>query len=184
MPSRLGIEGNEAADEWAKMVDEGEMEVVVRYYLPETSSAHMTRMATEARAKGIARWSTENVGPRRKHEPPKEARKLRKELRHEPKALAGRRYQLPRDTPQSGAIYATRSRSSRQTSARGAERTKDSPGTPSLSDARCGNLKAGTYGKMSGRFAGRDTQGPNGPLAVQWRTARKGGVVLPSRPER
>ena len=49
----MGIEGNEAADEWAKMAAES-TEAVASEYLRETSFAHM-REASAARAEGIAR---------------------------------------------------------------------------------------------------------------------------------
>lgn len=52
----------------------------------------MTRKATEARTEGIAKWITEHVGLRWRYGPPREARKLRRELRHERRALVGRYY--------------------------------------------------------------------------------------------
>ena len=54
----------------------------------ETSFAHMARMATE-----VSKWIVDHVDRRRRYSPPK-GQKLRKELRHERKALAGRYYQL------------------------------------------------------------------------------------------
>ena len=50
------------------------MGTVASEYLRETSFAHVTRMATEARTKGIAKWTTEDVDPRRKCKPPGEAK--------------------------------------------------------------------------------------------------------------
>ena len=48
-PGRAGIEGNETADEWARMAAESELNVndmEIREYLHGTSFAHMARMAT------------------------------------------------------------------------------------------------------------------------------------------
>lgn len=82
VPSYLGIEGNEVADRWAKMAAEDIL--VSRNY----SLATVSVLSTGARAKGIAKWIPEHVDPRRRYKPPREARKLRKELRHEQKAYA------------------------------------------------------------------------------------------------
>ena len=93
MPSHLGIEGNEIADDWAKRVAEDLGDSVPRAYLRETSFAHMARRATEARSAGVIKWIVDHVNRRRRYSPPK-GQKLRKELRHERKALAGRYYWL------------------------------------------------------------------------------------------
>ena len=53
----------------------------------------MTRMAAEARSAGVRKWIVDRVGRRRRYKPPK-GQKLRKEHRHERKALVGRYYQL------------------------------------------------------------------------------------------
>ena len=50
-------------------------------------------MATEARPAGVAKWIGNHVKSKHRYTPPK-GPKLRKELRHERKALAGRYYQL------------------------------------------------------------------------------------------
>ena len=57
------------------------------------------------------------------------------------------------DTRQSGATYATRSSSSRQTNASGVERTNDGPSIASLSNARLGNLSM-EMGKTVGKCCG------------------------------
>ena len=81
------------ADDWAKSEAECRGDAVPREYLRETSFAHMTRMATEARSAGVEKWTVDHVKSERRYIPPK-GPKLRKELRHECKALAGRYYQL------------------------------------------------------------------------------------------
>ena len=93
IPSYSAIEGNEVADDWAKMGAESSLDAAPRDYLRETSCAHMTRRATEARSAGVAKWIGDHVKNRHRYTPPKRP-KLRKELRHERKALAGRYYQL------------------------------------------------------------------------------------------
>ena len=89
--SHLGIEGNEIADDWAKGAAEDLGRSIPRAYLCETNFAHMTRRVTEARAAGVSKWTVDHVNRRRRYSPPK-GQKLRKELRHERKALAGRYY--------------------------------------------------------------------------------------------
>lgn len=91
--SHLGIEGNEIADGWAKRAAEDLGDSVPREYLREDSFAHMTRRVTEARAAGVSKWIVDHVNRRRRYSPLK-GQKLRKELRHELKALAGRYCQL------------------------------------------------------------------------------------------
>ena len=55
-PSHSGIENNEVADDWAKVTAESPLVAVPRDYLRETSFAHTTRRATEARSAGMAKW--------------------------------------------------------------------------------------------------------------------------------
>ena len=87
--SHSDIEGNEVADDWAKMAAESPMDAVPRDYLRETSFAYMSRKATEVRSAGVAKWIVDHVKNKHRYTPPK-GPKLRKELRHERKALAGR----------------------------------------------------------------------------------------------
>ena len=53
----------------------------------------MARRVTEAKAAGVSKWIVDHVNRRRRYCPPR-GPKLRKELRHECKALAGRYYQF------------------------------------------------------------------------------------------
>ena len=75
------------------MAAESPLDAVPRDYLRETSFAHMTRRTTEARSAGVAKWIGDHVKSKHHYTPPK-GPKLRKELRHERKALAGRYFQL------------------------------------------------------------------------------------------
>ena len=75
------------------MAAKSPLDAVPRYYLRGASFAHMTRRATEARSSGVAKWIGDHVKSKRRYTPPKEP-KLRKELRHERKALADRYCQL------------------------------------------------------------------------------------------
>jgi hypothetical protein len=89
----LGVEGNETADEWTNEASKSMGDSVPRAYLREMSFAHMARIATEAKSTGASRRIGDHINRRRRYSPPK-GQKLRKELRHERKALAGRYYQL------------------------------------------------------------------------------------------
>ena len=68
-------------------------DAVPRTHLSETSFAHMARATTEERSAGMSRWVADHVNQRRRYYPQK-GQKIRKELRQERKALAGRFYQL------------------------------------------------------------------------------------------
>ena len=75
------------------MAAESPLDAFPRDYLRKISFAHMTRMATEARSAGMAKWIEDHVKSKHRYTPPK-GPKLRKELRHEHMALAGRYCQL------------------------------------------------------------------------------------------
>ena len=68
VPSHSDIEGNEVADDWAKMAAESPMDAVPRDYLCETSFAYMSGKATEARSAGVAKWIVDHV--KKKHRCP------------------------------------------------------------------------------------------------------------------
>lgn len=53
-PGPHGVEGNEVRDEWAGEAVESLEDTVPKAYLRETSFAHMTRTATEARSAGVS----------------------------------------------------------------------------------------------------------------------------------
>ena len=149
-------------------------------YLRETSFAHMTRKATEARAQGIAEWIAEHVDPRRRYKSPKEASKLRKELRPELKALAGRHYQLLLSTRQSRAICAARLKSSLKQVLAAWKRANDSPGITFCLNARRGNLRARRCGSCREALRVEASQGRDGRPVFQRRAGRESGAVFPS----
>ena len=63
-------------------------------YAEETSLAHMTRVAMEARSKATTDWIAEHVRPGRRYRPPPGKGVRRTQLRRVKKTLAGRYYQL------------------------------------------------------------------------------------------
>jgi hypothetical protein len=88
-PAHLGVEGNEMADLYVKG-SSGERALRLRQ---TTSFVLMTRLATEARSDGTSSWIASHIRRRHGYRPPRGGG-LRKDLRHERKALAGRYYQL------------------------------------------------------------------------------------------
>ena len=97
VPAHHGVTGNERADEHAKVAAEGDRpdSAVPDELRRETSLSHITRVATEARARRMKQWISERLGdPRRKHRPPPGKGVRRKLLRRAPKHIAGRYYQL------------------------------------------------------------------------------------------
>ena len=82
VPSHSDIEGNEVVDDWANGAAESSLDAVLGDHLREISFAHMTRMATEGRSAGLAKWIVDHVKSKHRYIPSK-GLKLRKELRHE-----------------------------------------------------------------------------------------------------
>jgi hypothetical protein len=84
------------ADQYAKDAATGRAprERLPEGYAEETSLAHMTRVATEARSKATTDWITEHVRPGRRYRPPPGKGVRRTQLRRVKKTLAGRYYQL------------------------------------------------------------------------------------------
>ena len=97
------------------------------------------------------------VGPRRRYT--KEAGSFKRNpATNEKPSRADIRFS--RDMRQFGATCATRLKSSRQTRAGSIERTNESVGTTSLSNAKRGNLRAQRCGKPSEGAAGGGIPGP------------------------
>ena len=94
-PTHLGVERHEVADLYEKGAGtaESELHAVDRAYMRETSLAHMARLATEAKTSDANSWTASHIRRRRGYKPTRGGR-LRQELWHERKALAGRYYQL------------------------------------------------------------------------------------------
>ena len=81
------------ADLYAGGATESTAHAVDRAYLRETCLAHMNRVTAEVRTEGTGRWIASYIQRRRGYRLPG-GLKLRKELLHERKAIAGRYYQL------------------------------------------------------------------------------------------
>ena len=84
------------ADQFAKDAATGRApgEGLPEGYAEETSLAHMTRVATEARSKRTTEWITAHVRSGRRYRPPPGKGVRRTQLRRVRKTLAGRYYQL------------------------------------------------------------------------------------------
>ena len=67
-----GAAGNEVADRYAKSAAAGEepVEDMPEGYAAETSFSHMTGVATKARSREAAEWTSRHVRPERRYRPP------------------------------------------------------------------------------------------------------------------
>ena len=97
VPAQHGVPGNEKADEFARAAAEGdrpESEVAdeLRW---QTNITHITRIATENKTQKTKQWISEHLGdPKRKYRVPLGKGVRRQILRHTPKHIAVRYYQL------------------------------------------------------------------------------------------
>ena len=91
----------------AKGAAQSELYAVDGVYMRETSFAHMARLTTEAMASDTNNRTASHIKRRRGYRPPM-GRRLRKELRHERKALAGRYCQLLSGHAAIGAFLCSR----------------------------------------------------------------------------
>ena len=84
------------ADQYAKDAATGRApgERLPEGYAEETSLAHMTRVATEARSRATTDWIADHVRPGRRYRLPPGRGVRRTQLRRVKKTLAGRYYQL------------------------------------------------------------------------------------------
>ena len=95
VPTHQGAPGNEKADKYVKIAADGERpdDAVSDDYRWETSLSHMTRVATEARARSTAQWITERTeDPRGRYRPPRGRALKRKLFRRARKSVASRYY--------------------------------------------------------------------------------------------
>jgi hypothetical protein len=90
-----GGSGNEQADILAKRgaSDRAEFTELSRHFIKGTSISWMRRQASEAKTRGTKEWLAPMLEKAKAYRPPKKTG-FRSELRHVPKALASRYYQL------------------------------------------------------------------------------------------
>ena len=95
VPAHTGITGSEKADENSKATVEGASynEVLDEYWW-ETSFAHMTRAATEARSRTTSEWISNRFRAERRYRPPAGKGLRQQQLRRSRKSVIGRYYQL------------------------------------------------------------------------------------------
>ena len=65
-PGHGGVEGDEVADEYARVTGESAVDAADRCYLREASLAHLARKTTEARAQNTREWLARAKGTSRK----------------------------------------------------------------------------------------------------------------------
>ena len=65
----MGAEGNERADEAAKVVAEDRLGSVGPAFVAEASLSHLRRVTTEERASATGAWIRERVGCRHRYHP-------------------------------------------------------------------------------------------------------------------
>lgn len=87
-----GVDGNEVADDYAKVAAESAWDATDRRCLREASLAHPTRKTTEARTQATREWIASHKSSRR-HKLPR-GNIIRPALRKEQIELAGRYYQF------------------------------------------------------------------------------------------
>ena len=153
VPAHAGAEGNEVADQYAKDAATGRAhrERLQGGFSEETSLAHMTRFATEARSKATSDWIAGHVRSERRYRPPPGKGVRRTQLRRVKRPSPGATTSYCQATWRR-ELNVTASVRQRRQSVGGAPAESHSPGTTSSRGARHDDRRRGGYGRMSGRL--------------------------------
>ena len=94
VPAHAGVTGNEKADEMAKEAAGSRVFDVQDEVRWQASLPHLSRRATESRARATSQWIRDHVRPERRYHPPGGTGLRRRALRRVRKSTAQRYYQL------------------------------------------------------------------------------------------
>ena len=129
---------------------------------------------------GVTTWATQHVDRRRRFKPPK-GDELRKELRHERKALASRYCQVFPGPAVAGDYLCDRIREISSDNSGGAGVTRSNPATTCPFNARPGNRRARACERHWGPLRAETPESARGRPNIQRRVSHASDHVLPPR---